>query len=51
MNALIPNIAINRPPFGGQYYPITSEQASAFANTIGGGKQNSVWIPLISRYV
>lgn len=51
MNALIPNTAINRPPFGGQYYPITSEQASSFANTIGGGKQNSVWIPLISRYV
>jgi hypothetical protein len=48
MNALIPNIIINpdRPPFGGQYYPITSEQASSFASTIGGGHQNSVWIAL-----
>jgi hypothetical protein len=47
-NSLIHGSTINpnRPPFGGQYYPITSEQVSSFANIIGGGKQNSVWIPL-----
>jgi hypothetical protein len=45
---IIPQSTINpnRPPFGGQYYPITSEQASSFASTIGGGHQNSAWIPL-----
>jgi hypothetical protein len=47
-NTIIPNTAINpdRPPFGGQYYPITNEEASSFASTIGGGHQNSVFIAL-----
>lgn len=48
INSVIPNPIINpnRPPFGGQYYPITSEQISSIAHSIGGGNQNSEWIPL-----
>jgi len=30
----------SRSPFGGYMYPITQEQTSAFATTIGAGKQN-----------
>jgi hypothetical protein len=39
-NTLIINPA--RTPFGGPYYPITSEQIASFARSIGSGKQNSV---------
>jgi hypothetical protein len=47
-NTLITNPVVNpnRPPFGGNYYPITSEQVSTFASTIGSGNQNSIWVPL-----
>jgi hypothetical protein len=47
-NTLIPGLTVypNPPPFGGQYYPITSEQVSAFAIKIGGGFRKYLWIPL-----
>jgi hypothetical protein len=43
----VPNVS--RSPFGGQLYPITNEQSSAFAITIGAG--NSTWIPLTLPFI
>lgn len=42
-NAVIFRGTSGRSPFGGSLYPISSEQSSSFATSIG---QNGIWLPL-----
>jgi hypothetical protein len=43
INTLISNPDLRRTPFGGLYSPITNEEISAFAVTIGAGNENTFW--------
>lgn len=45
-NTIIYNPNLRRGPFGGLLYPITSEQSSEFAKTIGAGMQKAKWTHL-----